>query len=241
MGNRGSWWYRTVRWVVKSTFFGLLGGLKSVGEHNVPMDGGIILAPNHVSHLDPPATACGTRRALTFMAKEELFKPPIFGPLIRSLGAFPVRRGTGDTEAIKTAIELLKQDRAVLVFPEGTRGDGVSMNAVNLGVSMLAKRTGAKVVPVGIVGSHIALGKGKKLRRHRITVAYGEPITYEGTALEGEGDREHRERFAHILAERIQALCAANGLPLKTAGSSTLRAESPTPEIPTATGDREPV
>jgi 1-acyl-sn-glycerol-3-phosphate acyltransferase len=160
--------------------------------------------------------ACGTNvRQLTFMAKEELFKG-FFGKIIASVGAFPVRRGESDTESIRKTIALLEEGRAVLVFPEGTRGDGVHIGPINRGVAMLAKRTNAPVLPIGVIGTHVIAPKGqKKMKRHRITIAYGKPFTYSEVAT-GPSEKENRELFAQELERRLIELCSANGLPLRT-------------------------
>jgi 1-acyl-sn-glycerol-3-phosphate acyltransferase len=221
-------WYAFVRWVVRVFYFGLMtGGMRSVGEKNVPRKGPVIVAPNHVSNLDPPITSCGTKRQIAFMAKEELFKG-LFGKLIGSLAAFPVRRGEGDTESIRKAIALLEAGNALLVFPEGTRGDGETMLPINRGVAMLAKRTGAQVVPVGIAGTNIVMPRGRKGRRHRITITYGAPFTYASIA-EGRTDKEAREVFARELESKILALCAQGGYELKSASSAQRSAECPDP------------
>ncbi len=208
--------YRCIRWLVKTFYLGSRGGLRAVGVENLPRTGGVILAPNHVSHLDPPAACCVIDRHVHCMAKEELFRNPLFGRLIRMLAAFPVRRGEGDTEAIRTAMRLVESGEVVLVFPEGTRGDAVSLQSINRGVAMLAKRTGAPVVPVGIVGTHIVMprDKNRKPRKHPIVVAYGSPFTYKEVST-GANDRENRELFARELQVRLAELCRQNGLELK--------------------------
>jgi len=220
MAKHNESWYRFVNWLVRTVYFGAItGGLESIGRENIPKTGAVIVAPVHLSHLDPPATGCAMpHRRLRFMAKEELFKG-IFGKIIASLGAFPVHRGEGDTEAIRKSIAMLEDGEALLVHPEGTRGDGVRMNPINKGVAMLAKRTGAPVVPVGIVGSHIAMPKGKKGRRHRIKVIFGKPFTYAEVAT-GANDKEAKNAFTDVLAERIRALCADHGLPLGPPGTA---------------------
>lgn len=234
---KGSAWYKFVRSLVRTLFFGAAtGGLKAIGKEHVPASGALIVAPLHVSHLDPPVVACAIPRQLTFMAKEELFKG-FFGKIIRSLGAFPVRRGEGDTESIRHSIALLEEGRAVLVFPEGTRGDAVTMGAINRGVAMLAKRTGARVLPVGVIGTHKVMPKGQsKLKRHRITVAFGPTFSYDEIATGG-SERENRERFANELESRIAQLCRENGLPLRTAAEAespeTSRSSGRSPESPT--------
>jgi 1-acyl-sn-glycerol-3-phosphate acyltransferase len=146
-----------------------------------------------------------------FMAKEELFRNKLIGGLLRSVGAFPVKRGEGDTESVRHTIDLLESGEAVLIFPEGTRGDGVTMGPLNKGVGLIAKRTGVPIVPVGVVGTHVALPRGaKKLKRHPITLVYGTPFTYAEVSV-GLSDREARTRFAEVLSERIRAACAAAG------------------------------
>jgi 1-acyl-sn-glycerol-3-phosphate acyltransferase len=212
-------WYYFCLHLARFLFF-LMGGITSRGKHNVPRKGAVIVAPLHVSTLDPPAVACGTNRRLRFMAKEELFRYPFFGWLIRSLGAFPVKRGEGDTESIRLAMEYLKQGEAVLIFPEGTRGDGEAMLPINRGVAMLAKRTGAAVLPVGVIGTHVVMPKGaKRLRRRRMIMAYGEPFTYEQIAVH-ESEKLNRDAFAAELERRILTLCRENGMPLRSASET---------------------
>ena len=226
MAQRRSKWFAFVRSLVRNFFFKPLGGITTIGEENIPLEGALLFAPNHVSHLDPPISACAqNRRQLTFMSKEEMFKIPIMGPLIRSLGAFPIRRGESDTESIRKAISLLDEGRAVLIFPEGTRGDGKTFQPINRGVAMLAKRTGALVQPVGIIGTHIVWPKGPfKLKRHRMIVAFGKPFTYAETATFAT-EKENRESFTKELTARIMVLCEANGMPLKI--SSEAEPQSP--------------
>lgn len=236
--TRGTTWYRFVRAFARHVAFALLGGFRVVHEERVAKDGPLIVAPIHVSHLDPPAVACGLPRATTFMAKEELFRPFLLGSLIRSLGSFPVRRGENDTEAIRKAIELLKLGHAVLIFPEGTRGDGVTMSPIAAGIAMIAKRTQAKVLPVGIIGTHIALPKGQsKPKRSRITISFGEPFTYDEIAANC-GDKDPKEALAEELGQRIAALCVAEGMQVRSAGVAKREAKSRAAE--TATGSIDP-
>lgn len=214
--NPGSLWYRAVRWFVRSTVLNILGPVRVVDKPNEPLEGPVIVAPVHMSYLDPPLVACCMRRAITFMAKEELFKPGL-GALIRSLGAFPVQRGSGDTEAIRIALKLLDEGRAVLLFPEGTRGDGHSMGAMTAGVAMLARRTGAKVFPIGIRGTERVWPRSQKWpKRAPITVVFGEPLSYADVVPDHK-DKEGREKFNAVLAQRLHSLNEKAGLPLKTA------------------------
>jgi len=212
MAKHNKSWYRFVNWLVRTVYLGMVtGGLQVIGRENVPSQGAVIIAPVHVSHLDPPATACAMpHRRLRFMAKEELFKG-IFGKLIASLGAYPVHRGEGDTEAIRKSIAMLGDGEALLVHPEGTRGDGVRMQPLNKGAAMLAKRTGAPVVPVGIIGSNIVMPRGKKKgKRMTIKVVFGKPFTYAEVAAGG-NEKQARDEFCRILSQRILDLCNQNG------------------------------
>ena len=227
---RGAW-YDFVRWFVRNTFFRAVGGLRGVGRENVPKTGAVIIAPNHVSNLDPPAVACTCPRRLNFMAKEELFKIPVLGPIIRSLDAFPLKRGEGDTEAFRHAIAQLERGKTIIIFPEGSRGDGVSIQPMTKGATMLARRTGATVVPVGIVGTHKVLPKGQsKPKRGKMIVAYGKPFTYQD--IEAQYGKAAKNVFGDELEKRILELCHANGLPLKSASSLQRSEESDPRETP---------
>lgn len=148
------------------------------------------------------------------MAKKELFTFWL-GPLIRSLGAFPVSRGDGDSGAIRTALEELKAGNALIMFPEGRRGDAQNIQRLEPGVMMLAKRSNAAVLPVGISGSQRMLPRGSFFpKRHRVTVVFGEPFHYQDFVHEGRSDKETRELFMAELEERIVSACKEAGLDL---------------------------
>jgi 1-acyl-sn-glycerol-3-phosphate acyltransferase len=213
-------WYAFVRGFVRAAFFHGTGGFCVRGLENVPRTGPLIVSPNHVSHLDPPAAACAMPRPITFMAKAELFDHRLFGALISSLGSFPVRRGEGDMEAIRTALRLLEQGKAVLMFPEGTRGDGKTLLPFNKGVGMIAKRSGAPVLPVGISGTHKRWPRGaKKPKWGRVTVAFGPPLTFAETAVHAT-EAENREAFARELERRILELCRSESYNLASSSKS---------------------
>jgi 1-acyl-sn-glycerol-3-phosphate acyltransferase len=224
---RGTAWYFFVLWVARHIvlrFFS--GGLKIIGQENIPLEGPVILAPNHVSFFDPPVVSCGSPRCVAFLAKEELFRPPVFGPLIRSLNAFPVKRGAGDTSAVRLALEKLGEGHCLIMFPEGTRGDGKTLGPMQSGVALMAKKSGALVVPVGVYGTHKILPKGRKLPGFsRLRVAYGRPFTY-ADASSSEDDKLNRRLFSERLEREIVEQCRTAGLELKT---SPARESSPTP------------
>lgn len=150
--------------------------LRYVGRKNVPKDTTVIYASNHRSYADPPLLGAGCKGKFAFMAKEELFKNKLFAWLIRSLGAFPVSRGRGDTSTIDTAVERLNSGRSLMIFPEGTRSKDGKVGKGHTGAALIAARSGKPVIPVGIV-------YGEKLRfRTKLTVKFGEPIMPENYA-----------------------------------------------------------
>ncbi|MCH5210736.1 MAG: 1-acyl-sn-glycerol-3-phosphate acyltransferase [Oscillospiraceae bacterium] len=159
--------YNIIRVIVRFAML-FVFRVKRVGYENVPEEGGLITAFNHRSNWDPVIAAVTCKRKLSFMAKEELFKNPVFGALIKSLGAFPVHRGKGDIGAIKASLRILSENKTMLMFPEGHRiKDGRKVKA-KPGVAMIAHRAKVPVVPVCISGKYKWMGK--------ITVTYGTPI-----------------------------------------------------------------
>ncbi len=242
MNIAGTSWYRFVRSFCGRVIFRLTGGFEVKGAENVPSSGPLLVTPTHYSNFDPPAVAAALRtRALSFMAKEELFRFPGVSHLIRSLNAFPFARGKGDTEAIRKAISLLQEGRAVLVFPEGTRGDGITMGLISPGIGVFARKSDAWVLPIAIVGSHITLGKGRLFpKRNKIVVSIGKPFKFaEATSLHPELDA--RQAFTRELEQRLLDLSAAEGLHLKTAPRTTPPVESDSVGTSTGAPCSEPV
>jgi len=153
--------------------------LRRWGIEHVPRTGSLLLVSNHSSFLDPPIVGGSTPRPVSFMAKEELFRIPLFGGLIRRLNARPVRRDGGDPAALRTALRVLEDGGALLVFPEGTRGPEGELRQGKAGAGMLAVLSGATVVPVYISGSGRAWPRGRRLPRPvRVTVWFGEPMSF---------------------------------------------------------------
>lgn len=155
--------------------------IKRNGIENIPKEGGVIIAYNHRSNWDPVIASITCTRQLRFMAKEELFKNPVFGALIKKLGAFPVRRGKGDIGAMKSSLKILKNGEVMLMFPEGHRiKDGRKVKA-KPGVAAIAQMAHVNVVPACISGKYSWMSK--------ITVTYGKPVSleeYYGQKLDGE-------------------------------------------------------
>jgi 1-acyl-sn-glycerol-3-phosphate acyltransferase len=149
--------------------------LRIDGAEHIPAEGAAIVAPNHKSFWDSFFIAASTRRHLRFMGKTELFEGP-WGKLLIRLGAFPVRRGQADAEALETAREILRQDGLLAMFPEGTRvRDPEELGSPRRGAGRLALESGAAVVPAAITGTdHLFLGPIPKPKR--VQIAFAPPI-----------------------------------------------------------------
>lgn len=155
-------------------FFKIFFRVEVDGKENIPTDEAFIVCSNHTSNLDPPLLGACVPFKLAFMAKEELFKNKVFGALIRSLGAFPVRRGTGDIGALRSAVKLLKSGNRIVVFPEGGRSDGKHLRRGKPGAALIASKAGVGILPVGIEGRYKPFGKikvhiGKMIRLDEYT------------------------------------------------------------------------
>ncbi len=133
--------------------FLLILGLKIEGLHNLPQKGPVIIAANHVSNWDPILVGVALPRPIHFMAKAELFHNWLLGSICRGLNAFPVQRGTADRNAIRQALQMLKEGEMLGIFPEGARRKVVAETSIQPGVAMLALKSGAEVVPVAISGT----------------------------------------------------------------------------------------
>jgi 1-acyl-sn-glycerol-3-phosphate acyltransferase len=160
--------------------------LEGRGMEHIPAKGPVLLVANHSSFLDPPLVGGVAPRHLSFMAKAELFKVPLFGALIRGLNARPVRREGADAAALRTALRILQDGGVLLMFPEGTRGPEGSLREPKPGAAMLAVMSGAPVVPVFVQGSGRAWPRGQKLPRPaKVTVTFGRPQVFERRSTDG--------------------------------------------------------
>jgi 1-acyl-sn-glycerol-3-phosphate acyltransferase len=211
--------------------------LESFGRHHVPATGPVLLVSNHLSVLDPPLVGGASARQLSFLAKAELFRIPLFGRLIRGLNARPLRREGADASALREALRMLAEGRALLVFPEGTRGqEGGELGAAKAGAGMLAVLSGAPVVPVHIAGSGHAWPRGRRWpRRSRVTVTFGRPLD-----LSPDDGRSRKERYAEASRAMMAAIAqlrneasgpSANRVPWqhgRAVRGAGLEAQSPT-------------
>ncbi|MBW3041199.1 lysophospholipid acyltransferase family protein [Prochlorococcus marinus] len=157
---RQSFVYGCVSYLFVFPIFRFLFRGRTIGVSNLPKTGGVVVVSNHGSHLDPPILGHALGRPVAFMAKSELFRVPILSFIISACGAYPVKRGAGDREALRTASNRLIEGWATGVFLDGTRQDNGRVNDPKAGAALLAARTGSPILPVAIVNSHRAFPKG---------------------------------------------------------------------------------
>jgi len=186
--------------------FKLLFGLQAFGRENVPLKGGVILAGNHVSYLDPPVVAAASPRIVYFLAKENLFRGPFFGPFIRSLHAFPVKARAADLKAMRWSVESLKKGKTIIVFPEGGRSFPDQPEKPLAGVGFLAVRANVPIVPTFLEGTYQAMPQDSKCVHPftRIKVYFGTPIYPQD--VNAASDKERYEALANKTMEAITAL-----------------------------------
>ena len=194
--------YRLVSYLLVFPIFrGLFRGC-TFGNENVPHQGAVVVVANHGSHLDPPLLGHALGRPVAFMAKAELFRIPLLGAIIRACGAYPVKRGASDREAIRMATARLGEGWAIGVFLDGTRQANGRVNAPMPGAALLAARSDAPLLPVAIINSHRALGKrGQLPRLIPIQLRIGKPIPPPSSRR-----KQDLEATSAELQKRINAL-----------------------------------
>jgi 1-acyl-sn-glycerol-3-phosphate acyltransferase len=189
--------------VVHSMFF--RGDI--IGVENLPASGGFLVAANHTSFFDPPFIGCQVPRQIAYFARKTLWKGGFSSWWLDSVGTIPVDRDGGqDVSAIKRVLKAIKDERGLILFPEGTRSLDGKLQPAKAGVGLIACRTQVPVVPARIFGSFEAYGKGAKIPRFGtpVTVVFGPPIAAADYDVPSAG----KERY-QIASERIMAHIAA--------------------------------
>jgi 1-acyl-sn-glycerol-3-phosphate acyltransferase len=175
--RRGVGWTYTFARIVLTLPTILIYRVRGIGVKNVPRKGALVLAPNHFSQMDHFFCGVYLRRKIRFMAKSQLFGPPVLTYIYKHGGVFPVRRGHHDEEAFKTAYEILDQGEMLLVYAEGGRSRSGEMGQPKPGIGRIALESGAPIVPVAIHGSARVRG-WKRLRFPKVTIQFGEPLAF---------------------------------------------------------------
>ena len=194
----------TVRWIFYFCFFN-----RVYHPDRIPQKGPLILAANHASFMDPPLIGCSINREIHFLARDSLFRFPIFGQLLSYINVIPVDRGGRSPKGLKTIIHKLQQGHPVVLFPEGTRCMDGGMQPAKSGVGLLAIKSDAPIVPVRVFGTYQAYGRHLKWPRpgQRIGVKLGEPIYLE--ALREESKTAEKDRLKQIYQEAADQIMHA--------------------------------
>ena len=172
------------------------------GAEAVPTTGPVILAPVHRSFMDFLVVSEVTRRKIFYMTKEEMWKSPLLGSVLDSVGAFPVHRDGADRLALERAQDVLERGDVLILFPEGTRREGPVVDDLHEGAAFLAARTGAVIVPIGIGGTAEAMPKGSKfVRPVKVHVVVGPAIAPPERSARGRVPRSQ----VHVLTEQLGA------------------------------------
>ncbi len=196
--RKGVGWTYTFARLVLTLPTLLIYRVRAIGVENVPREGALVLAPNHFSQMDHFFAGVYLRRKIRFMAKSQMFGPPVLTYIYKHGGVFPVRRGAHDEEAFRTAYELIDQGEMLLVYAEGGRSRSRELGEPKPGIGRIALESGAPIVPVAIHGS-AGVRRWKRLRFPKVTVEFGRPMTF---AVEPEPSRERQlEAATEVFAE----------------------------------------
>lgn len=187
-------------WLIGRAYF----GVRFEGVENIPKAGPLIIAPNHVTYVDPPLVTLSVRRPVYFMAWSRLFDVPLLGRLIRFLRAFPLETESADPTAVRGAARLLKAGQAVMIFPEGGRTLDGRLQRFKPGAFRLACSQAAPVLPVTIIGGHEAWPPRRALPRPgRVTIVYHPPVTPVPGVPPRVAAPELARKVRHAIASRL--------------------------------------
>ena len=176
------------------------------GAEYVPATGGVLLAANHASYADIPLLGCGVRRRLFYLGRANLFPSPLVGRILRALGWIPLKPERWDRQAFRTAVELIKAGKAVVIFPEGTRTTDGTLQPGKPGIGLLVAQAQCPVVPVYLRGTYQVLPMGASwLRRHPVEVSFGQSMDFREECRQYQG-KELYQRISHTVMARIAEL-----------------------------------
>ncbi|MBI5407577.1 MAG: 1-acyl-sn-glycerol-3-phosphate acyltransferase [Nitrospirae bacterium] len=197
--------------------------LRIIGSENIPEEGGVIIAANHLSYLDIPLLGYSInktrQRHADFMAKKELFAIPVIGFLFQKLSSFPIDREKVDRAGLREAVKRLRSGRMVAIYPEGTRSRDGRLHAGKPGVGMIVRMSGKKVVPAAIQGTDKALPPGRWLAKPTpVTIKFGRPLDFCDVGKGGKGgkegnERESAEQITKVIMDSIAVLAESLSTP----------------------------
>ena len=178
-----------------------------IGTGYIPTTGPFLIASSHASLLDPPIVGCQVSRQMRFFARKTLWNTSAFSWWLNQVETIPVDRDSGDVAAIRRVLQALQENRAIVLFPEGTRSPDGQLQKPKAGVGLMACKTGVPVVPCRVYGSYEAFGKGVKIPRlgTPVSVVFGPPIPASEYDAPGAGKERYQIASQHIM-DRIAAL-----------------------------------
>lgn len=197
--------YNAYKWWLKR-IFRTFCDIQYYGKENLVEDGQLIVASNHVSYFDPLPLGTTFKRPLGFMARKTLFENSLLSFIIRNVYAFPIDREKGTKEALKAFAKRLKEGRAVVIFPEGTRSEAGKLSELEPGVGVLSTRSGAPVQPVYIMGTWHCWPRGQKLFRFCPLRVYIAPAIYPKENLKRSEKRAEQQRITSELHSVLKEL-----------------------------------
>jgi 1-acyl-sn-glycerol-3-phosphate acyltransferase len=202
--NWSYWLGRSFFRVLFATYF----RWRVYGADHVPRTGGVILASNHASYLDPPLVGAGLPRDLNYLARESLFRFPVMGAVLRSWNSVPVDRSGGGAAGLRMILDRLLEGGGIILFPEGTRTVDGQLQPARSGIGLTVVKSTAPVVPVRVLGTFEAYGRRHKIPRfRRVSVVYGRPLAFE--TLRAEAQVCSKARLKEIYQEIADEIMAA--------------------------------
>ncbi|MFC1899108.1 lysophospholipid acyltransferase family protein [Chloroflexota bacterium] len=197
------WFYYATVLLLKG-IFRFFTCLRVNGCENIPECGPVLIVSNHLSNADPPLLGVCLNREVKFMAKEELFRFRPFGYLITGFGAFPVRRGRLDRQALRKSYQVLNEKAMLVMYPEGTRSLDGKLRAALSGPALIAVRSGVPLLPIGISGTEKIRGITWGIRRPRITVNVGE--VFYLPVVKGRVNKPELTEYTNMIMDNIANL-----------------------------------
>ena len=198
-------------WLFFRTVYATYFRWRVYGAENVPATGGVILAANHASFLDPPLVGSGLKRDINYLARESLFRFPLVGAILGSWNSVPVDRDGGGAKGLKIILGRLLDGAGIILFPEGTRTLDGKLQPARAGIGLVVAKSNAPVVPVRVFGTFEAYGRNVKFPLpKRIAVKYGVPMRFEKLRAEAKDcPKDRLKQIYQEIADEIMVAIAA--------------------------------
>jgi len=184
-------------WISFRAIYKYYFGWNVYNAERVPLQGPVILASNHTSFLDPPLVGSGVKRAINYLARENLFRFPVLGWILHHWEVVPVDREGGGAKGLKAILERLLAGGAIILFPEGTRSRDGKLQPARSGIGLTVIKSAAPVIPVRVFGTYEAYGRHMRFPSpHKVAVKYGPPMLFE--ELRAEAQHCSKQRLKEI-------------------------------------------